>query len=70
MTMSVFSFVIRLMAIKSKFAFLNNCYKEFLKLFSDVLPTNHKTNHKVTRDMYQSKKLLSGLNMDYAKIDV
>jgi hypothetical protein len=33
-------------------------------LFSDVLPANHK----VPRDMYQSKKLLSGLGMDYEKL--
>jgi hypothetical protein len=66
MTMSVLSFVTRLMAINSKFVFSNNCYKELLKLFSDVLPVKHK----VPRDMYQSKKLLSGLGMDYDKIDV
>jgi hypothetical protein len=59
-TMSVLSFVIRLMAIKSKFVFSNNCYKEFLKLISDVLPANRK----LPRDMYQSKKLLSGVGMD------
>jgi hypothetical protein len=47
--------------IKSKFAFSNNCYKELLKLISDVLPVNHK----LPRDMYHSKKLLSGLGMDY-----
>jgi hypothetical protein len=66
MTMSILSFVTQLMAIKSKFVFSNHCDKELLKLFSDVLPTNHK----VPRDMYQSKKLLSGLGMDYEKIDV
>jgi hypothetical protein len=64
--MYVLSFVTRLMTIKSKFVFSNNCYKELLKLFSDVFPTNHK----VPRDMYQSKKLLSGFGMDYEKIDV
>jgi hypothetical protein len=64
--MSVLSFVTRLMAIKSKFAFSNNCYKEHLKLISDVL----LANHKLPRDMYQSKKLLFGLGMDYEKIDV
>jgi hypothetical protein len=46
--------------------FSNNCYKELLKLFSDVLPTNHK----IPRDMYHLKKLPSGLGMDYKKIDV
>jgi hypothetical protein len=63
MTMYVISFVTRLMAIKSKFAFSNNCYKELLKLINDVLPANHK----LPRDMYQSKKLLSSLGMDYEK---
>jgi hypothetical protein len=64
--MSVLSFVTQLMAIKSKFVFSNNCYKEFLKLISGVLPVNHK----LPRDMHQSKKLLSGLGMDYEKTDV
>jgi hypothetical protein len=63
---TVLVFVTRLMAIKFKFAFSNNCYKEFLNLISDVLPENHK----MPKDMYQSKKLLSGLDMDYEKIDV
>jgi hypothetical protein len=66
MTMFVLSFVTRLMAIRSKFMFSNNSYKELLKLFSDVL----LANHKVPKDMYQSKKLLSGLCMDYEKINV
>jgi hypothetical protein len=35
-------------------------------VISDVLPTNHK----LPRDMYQSKKLISGLSIDYEKIDV
>jgi hypothetical protein len=54
------------MAIKSKFAFSNTCYKELLNLISDVLPKNHK----MSKDMYQSNKLLPGLGMDYKKIDV
>jgi hypothetical protein len=65
-TVSVLDFVTRLMAIKSKFAFSNNCYKELLNLISDVLPMNHK----MPKDMYQSKKLLSALGMEYEKIDV
>jgi hypothetical protein len=35
-TMSVLSFVTRLVIIKSKFTFSKNCYKELLKLSSDV----------------------------------
>jgi hypothetical protein len=58
--------VTRLMDIKSNFAFSNNCYKELLNLISDVL----LENHKMSNDMYQSKKFLSGLDMDYEKIDV
>jgi hypothetical protein len=54
------------MAIKSKFAFSNNCYKELLNLIRDVIPENHK----MPKDMYQSKKLVSSLDMDYEKIDV
>ena len=64
-TVSVLDFVTRLMAIKSKLAFSNNCYKELLNLISDVLPMNHK----MSKDMYQSKKLLSALGMEYEKID-
>jgi hypothetical protein len=48
MTVSILDFVTRLMAIKSKFAFSNNCYKELLNLISDVLPNNHR----MPKDMY------------------
>jgi hypothetical protein len=54
-TVSVLTFVTRLTAIKSKFAFSNKCYTELLSLISDVLPSNHK----MLKDMYQSKKILS-----------
>jgi hypothetical protein len=37
-----------------------------MNLISDVL----LENHKMPKDMYQSKKLLSGLGMDYEKINV
>jgi hypothetical protein len=41
-------FVTRIMAIKSKFAFSDNCYKELMSLISDVL----LENHKMPKDMY------------------
>jgi hypothetical protein len=44
---SILIFVTQLMAIKSKFAFSNNCYKELLNLISDVLE-----NHKMPKDIY------------------
>jgi hypothetical protein len=66
MIVSVLTFITRITSIKSKIAFSNKCYKELLSLFSDVLPSNHK----MPKDMYQSKKLLSALGMEYEKIDV
>jgi tRNA A37 N6-isopentenylltransferase MiaA len=66
MTVNVLTFVTRITSIKSKFAFSNKCYKELLSMFNDVLPSNHK----ILKDMYQSKKLLSALGMEYEKIDV
>jgi hypothetical protein len=66
MTVSIPAFVTRITSIKSKFAFSNKCYKELLSLFSDVLPSNHK----MPKDMYQSKNLLSALGMEYEKIGV
>jgi hypothetical protein len=65
-TVSVLTFITCIMSIKSKFAFSNKCYKELLSLFSDVLPSNHK----MPKDRYQSKKVLSVLGMEYEKIDV
>jgi hypothetical protein len=54
------------MSIKSKFTFSINCYKELVDLIREVLPTGHK----IPKDIYQSKKLLEGLGMEYEKIDV
>jgi hypothetical protein len=54
------------MAIKSKYFFSNNCYNDPVKLISDIL----LKPHKVPKDMYQSKKMMSALNLKYEKIDV
>jgi hypothetical protein len=62
---SVIAFVTRLIVIKSKFTFSNNCYKELLNLINVVLPNNHK----MPKDMYLSKEKMSALNMVYEKID-
>jgi hypothetical protein len=62
----VLAFVTRLMAIKSKFFFSNNCYNELLKLIRDIL----LNPNKLTKDMYHSKKFVKGFGMDYEKIDV
>jgi hypothetical protein len=63
---SVLAFITHITSIKSKFTFSNKCYKKVLRLFSDV----RHSNHKMPKDMYQSKKLLSALGMKYEKIDV
>jgi hypothetical protein len=49
-----------------QFALSINCYKELMDLIGEVLPTGHK----MPKEMYQSKKLLKGLGMEYEKIDV
>jgi hypothetical protein len=66
MIVSVLTFMTHITAIKSKFTFPNKCYNGLSILISDVLPNNHK----MLKDMYQSKKLLSALRMEYEKIDV
>jgi hypothetical protein len=63
---TLLAFITRLMAIKSKYFFSNNCFNDLMKLISDILPKPHK----VPKDMYQSKKLMSALGMSYEKIDV
>jgi hypothetical protein len=62
---SILASMTRLTTIKSKFTFSNKCYKDFLSLISDVL----SNNHNMPKVMYQSKKLLSALDMEYEKID-
>jgi hypothetical protein len=63
---TLLAFITRLVAIKSKYFFSNNCYNDLLKLISDILPKPHK----VSKDMYQSKKMMSTLGLKYEKIDV
>jgi hypothetical protein len=59
-------FITRLMVIKSKYFFSNNCYNDLMKLISDIL----SKPHKVSKDMYQSKKIMSALGLKYENIDV
>jgi hypothetical protein len=66
MKVIMLTFVTRVMAIKSKFFFSNNCYNELLKLIGDAL----LNPNKLPKDMYHSKKLIKGIRMDYEKIDV
>jgi hypothetical protein len=63
---TLLAFITRLMAIKSKYFFSNNCYNDLVKLISDIL----LKPHSVPKYMYQSKKIMSALGLKYEKIDV
>jgi hypothetical protein len=63
---ALLAFITRLVAIKSKYFFSNNCCNDLLKLINDIL----LKPHKVPKDMYQSKKMMYALGLKYEKIDV
>jgi hypothetical protein len=63
---TLLDFITRMMAIKSKYFFSNNCYNDLMRLISDIL----LKPHKVPKDMYQSKKMMCALNLKYENIDV
>jgi hypothetical protein len=63
--MTVLQSVTRLMGFKSKYNFLNWCYNDIMKFIIDPIPTKHN----MPKDLYQSKKIVSGLGMNYEKID-
>jgi hypothetical protein len=52
-TVTVLQVVTRLMAMKAKYNFSNNCYNDIINLIIDLIPSNHK----MPKDLYQSKKL-------------
>jgi hypothetical protein len=56
----------RLMGIKSMYNFSNQCYNDIMKLIIDLIPGKHN----MLKDLYQPKKIVSGLGMNYEKIDV
>jgi hypothetical protein len=57
--------VTRLEELKSKYSFSNKCYNNIMKLIIDLIPTKHS----MPKDLYQSKKIVSNLRMNYEKID-
>jgi hypothetical protein len=60
------AFITRLMTIKSKHFFANNCYNDLVRPISDIL----SKSHKVSKDMYPFKKIMSALDLKYEKINV
>jgi hypothetical protein len=63
---TVLQAVTHLMAMKSKYNFSNQCYNDIVKLIIDLIPMKHN----ILKDLYQSKKIMSSLGMNYEKIDV
>jgi hypothetical protein len=64
--LTVLQAVTRLMAMKSKYNLSNQCYNDIVKLIIALIPTKHN----MSKDLYQSKKIIVGLDMNYEKIDV
>jgi hypothetical protein len=57
--------VTRLIGFKLKYNFLNQCYNDIMKLIIDLI----LAKHNMSKDLYQSKKIVSGLRMNYEKIN-
>jgi hypothetical protein len=64
--LTVLQAVTRLMGMKSKYNFSNQCYNDIVKLIIDLIPMKHN----MPKDLYQSKKIVVDLDMNYEKIDV
>jgi hypothetical protein len=52
--------------VKSKYNFWNQYYNDIIKLIIDLI----LMKHNMSKDLYQSKKIVSDLSMNYEKIDV
>jgi hypothetical protein len=63
--MTVLQAVTCLMGMKSKYNFSNQCYNDIVKFVIDLIPVKHN----MLKDLYQSKKIIADLRMDYEKID-
>jgi hypothetical protein len=61
---TLLAFITYLMAIKFKYFFSNNCYNDLIKLIGDIL----LKPHKVPKDMYRSKKMMSALDLKYERL--
>jgi hypothetical protein len=64
--LTVLQVVMRLMGIKLKYNFLNQCYNDIVKLIIDLIPVKHN----IPNDLYQLKKIVADLGTNYEKIDV
>jgi hypothetical protein len=63
---AVLQAVTHLLAFKSKYNFSNKCYNDIVRLIIVLITAKHN----MLKDLYQSKKIVSDLGMNYEKIDV
>jgi hypothetical protein len=63
--MTVLQAVTHFVRSKSKYNFSNQCCNDIVKFIIDLIPAKHN----MPKDLYQSKKIVSGLEMNYEKID-
>jgi hypothetical protein len=63
---TVLQAITRLIGMKSKYNFSNQCYNDIVILIIDLIPVKHN----MLKDLYQSKKIVASLGMNYEKIDV
>jgi hypothetical protein len=63
--MIVLQVVTHLMGLKSRYNFSNQCYNDIVNLIIDLI----LMKHNMPKDLYQSKKIVSGLRMNYKKIN-
>jgi hypothetical protein len=57
----VLQVVTHLMGMKLKYNFSNQCYKDIVKLIIDLI----LGKHNISKDFYQSKKIVASLGMNY-----
>jgi hypothetical protein len=63
--LTVLQAVTRLMGMKSKYNISNQCYNDIVKLIINLIPAKHN----MLKDVYQSKKIVTDLGMNYEKIN-
>jgi hypothetical protein len=64
--LTILQAVTRLMGLKSKYNFSNQCYNDIVALIIDLI----LAKHNMLKDLYQSKKIIVSLGMNYEKIDM
>jgi hypothetical protein len=52
--------------MKSMYNFSNQCYNDIINLIIDLIPTKHN----MSKIMYQLKKIVADVGMNYEKIDM